>query len=230
LAELDRESILVLDNIRLALPVAGVGSRCLAGLIDGCCVLLLLVVWLLLCSVLAVWVSGGWGLAALVAGVFLIEWGYFAGMEIATGGRTLGKMALRLRVVTAEGAEPGPSSLLVRNLVRDFDYLVGVPLMAYDPLARRLGDRLGGTVVVHDRRPQAVPLLGRVPPGWGAREVAVAEGFLARSRELRDAAGRDEMARRLLARVERDAPELVAGLDRGDPVQALRLALAAEER
>jgi uncharacterized RDD family membrane protein YckC len=210
--------------------VAGVGSRCLAGLIDGCAVLLLLLIWLLLCSVLAVWVSGGWGLAALVAGIFLIEWGYFAGMEIATGGRTLGKMALRLRVVTAEGAEPGPSSLLVRNLVRDVDYLVGVPLMAYDPLARRLGDRLAGTVVVHDRRPQAVPLLGRVPPGWGAREVAIAEGFLARSRELRDAAGRDEMARRLLARVERDAPELVAGLDRGDPVRALRLALAAEER
>jgi uncharacterized RDD family membrane protein YckC len=210
--------------------VAGLGSRCLAGLIDGCGVLLLLVVWLLLCSVLAVWVSGGWGVAALLAGIFLIEWGYFAGMEIATGGRTLGKMALRLRVVTAEGAEPGPGSLLVRNLVRDFDYLVGVPLMAYDPLARRLGDRLGGTVVVHDRRPQAVPLLGRVPPGWGAREVAIAEGFLARAGELRDAAARDDMARRLLVRVERDAPELVAGLDRGDPVRALRLALAAEER
>jgi uncharacterized RDD family membrane protein YckC len=228
-ADLDRESILALDNIRLDLPVAGVGSRCLAGMIDGCGVLLLLVLWVLLCSALAAWVSGTWGLVAAIAGIFVVEWGYFAGMEIATGGRTLGKMALQLRVVSAEGAEAGAGPLLVRNLVRDVDYLVGVPLMAYDPLARRLGDRLAGTLVVHDRRRLSAPLLGRVPPGWGAREVAVAEGFLARARELRDTAARDEMARLLLARVERDAPELVAGLDRGDPVQALRLALAAED-
>jgi uncharacterized RDD family membrane protein YckC len=227
--DLDRESILALDNIRLNLPVAGVGSRCLAGLVDGFGVLVLLVIWVLLCAVLALWVSNGWGLAAGVAGIFLIEWGYFAGMEIATGGRTLGKMAMRLRVVTAEGSAAGASALLVRNLVRDIDYLVGVPLMAIDPLARRLGDRLAGTLVVHDRRRIPATLLGRVPPGWGAREVSIAESFLARAAGLRDAGARDDMARRLLARVERDAPDLVAGVDRRDPVLALRLALAAEE-
>lgn len=228
-SDLDRESILALDNIRLELPIAGVGSRCLAGLVDGCGVLVLLVVWVLLCSVLALWVSGGWGLAVGVSGIFLIEWGYFAGMEIATGGRTLGKMALRLRVVTAEGSAAGASSLLVRNLVRDIDYLAGVPLMAIDPLARRLGDRLAGTLVVHDRRRLPAMLLGRVPPGWGAREVSIAESFLARAAGLRDPGARDDMARRLLARIERDAPDLLAGVDRRDPVQALRLALAVEE-
>ena len=75
-------------------------------------------------------------------------------------------------------------------------------------------------------------LLGRVPPGWAPREVAVVESFLARAAELHDAAARDEMARRLLARVERDAPELVAGLERpamADPVRALRQALAVAE-
>jgi uncharacterized RDD family membrane protein YckC len=223
-------SILALDNIRLDLPVAGVGSRCLAGLIDGCGVAVLLVLWVLLCSVLAIGFNGAWGLAIGAAGIFLIEWGYFAGMEIATRGRTLGKMAVRLRAVTAEGAEAGASSLLVRNLVRDFDYLVGVPLMALDPLARRLGDRLAGTLVVHEERQRTV-LLGRVPPGWSAREVATVESFLARAPELRDAPARDEMARLLLARIERDAPELVDGLDQRaqDPVSALRLALAAEE-
>jgi len=230
-ADLDRESILALDNIRLDLPVAGVGSRCLAGLIDGFAVALLLVLWLLVCAALAIWLSGAWGVAVGVAGIFLIEWGYFAGMEIGTGGRTLGKMALQLRVVTSLGAEAGAGALLARNLVRDVDYLIGVPLMAYDPLARRLGDRLAGTLVVHEGRRRAV-LLGRVPPSWGAREVTTVEGFLARAGELRDAGARDEMARLLLARVERDAPELLAGLDpraRGNPVEALRLALAAEE-
>jgi len=225
-------SILALDNIRLELPVANIGSRCLAGVIDGCAVAVLLALWVLFCSVLALWVSGTWAVAAGVAGIFLVEWGYFAGMEIATGGRTLGKMALRLRAVTAAGSEAGAGALLVRNLVRDVDYLAGVPLMAIDPLARRLGDRLAGTLVVHEARAPAV-LLGRVPPGWGAREVATVESFLLRAGELRDAAARDELARRLLSRVERDAPELLAGLGRPaveGPVGMLRLALAAEER
>ena len=232
MADFDRESILALDNIRLELPVANIGSRCLAGVIDGCAVAVLLGLWLLLCSVLAFWVSGPWGLAIGVAGVFLVEWGYFAGMEIATGGRTLGKMALRLRAVTAAGAEAGAGALLVRNLVRDVDYLAGVPLMAVDPLARRIGDRLAGTLVVHEGHPPAV-LLGRVPPGWSAREVAIVESFLLRAGGLRDAAARDELAQRLLARVERDAPELLAGLGRPGiegPVGMLRQALAAEER
>jgi uncharacterized RDD family membrane protein YckC len=231
-ADFDRESILALDNIRLELPVANIGSRCLAGAIDGCAVTVLLGLWLLFCSVLAFWVSGPWGLAIGVTGVFLVEWGYFAGMEIATGGRTLGKMALRLRAVTAAGAEAGAGALLVRNLVRDVDFLAGVPLMAVDPLARRIGDRLAGTLVVHEGHAPAV-LLGRVPPGWGAREVAVVESFLLRAGGLRDAAARDELAQRLLARVERDAPELLAGLGRpgsAGPVAMLRQALAAEER
>jgi uncharacterized RDD family membrane protein YckC len=232
LPDLDRESILALDNIRVDLPVAGVGSRCLAGLIDAFAVAVLLLLWMLLCWVLGSLVGSGWGLAAALAGVFLVEWGYFAGMEIATGGRTLGKRALRLRVVSAEGAQASVSSLLVRNLLREIDYLVGVPLMATDPLARRCGDRLAGTLVVHEPRRREVLLLGRVPPGWAAREVAVVESFLARAGELHDTATRDEMARRLLARVERDAPELLAGLDRpamADPVGALRRALAVAE-
>jgi len=56
-ADFDRESILALDNIRLELPVANIGSRCLAGAIDGCAVTVLLGLWLLLCSVLAFWVT-----------------------------------------------------------------------------------------------------------------------------------------------------------------------------
>jgi uncharacterized RDD family membrane protein YckC len=225
----ERDSILALDNIRLDLPVAGVGGRCLAGLVDGVLLAVLALLWLLLWIAIAGWGARGWGIAVAVAGVFLLEWGYFAGMEIATGGRTLGKMALGLRVVAAEGAAAGAGALLVRNLVRDVDYLVGVPLMAWDPLARRLGDRLGGTVVVHDRPRHPAPLCGRVPDGWSPREVAIAESFLARAPQLGDPAARDAMARQLLARVERDAPGFVAGLDRGDPVRALRLALAVEE-
>ena len=146
------------------------------------------------------------------------------------GGRTLGKKALKIRVVTAEGGTPGPGALLIRNLVRTLDLVIGVVMMAIDPLSRRLGDRLAGTLVIHDRRPETGPVLGRVPPGWGARELAAVEAFLARAAELEDRVLRREMADRILERIRRDAPEMLAGIDPdADPVAAVRRALQAEE-
>lgn len=232
MGEIRRESILGLDNIRLDLPVASVGSRTLAAFIDYIALGFLISLWSLLSGVVLGSVLPGWVPVFLFGGIFLLDWGYFAGFEIGTSGRTPGKMALRLRVVTAEGGTPGPGSLLIRNLVRTVDIVFGVPLMAIDPLARRLGDRLAGTLVVHDRRLEAGPVLGRVPPGWGPRELALVEAFLARARNLsrEDSAGTWEMADRILQRIRRDAPELLAGVDtRADPVSALRQALQVEE-
>jgi hypothetical protein len=146
------------------------------------------------------------------------------------GGRTLGKRALQLRVVTAEGGTPGAGALLIRNLVRTIDLVAGVPLMAIDPLSRRLGDRLGGTLAVHDRPLEAGPVLGRVPPGWGARELAVVESFLVRAGTLEDQALVRRMAERILGRIRLDAPDLLAGLDlEMNPLAAIRQALQVEE-
>src|SRR5262249_51524643 len=135
-----------------------------------------------------------WAPVLVIAGLFLLDWGYFAVQEIATGGRTLGKRLVKLRVVTAEGGTPGAGPLLIRNLVRSLDIFFGPILMVIDPLSRRLGDRLAGTLVVHEREREAAPVLGRVPPGWGARELAVVESLLARARNLGDAAVAREMA------------------------------------
>lgn len=223
------ESILGLDNIRLDLPIAGIGSRSLAAFLDYLVVVALAFAWTILVAILASMLTPAWAPALIIAGWFLLEWGYFAGMEVATGGRTLGKMAVKLRVVTAEGGTPGAGPLLARNLVRSLDLVFGLPLMVLDPLSRRLGDRLGGTLVVHDRPLEAAPVLGRVPPGWGPRELALVEAFLARAGGMDDMAGTWEMADRILDRLRRDAPELLEGLDtRNDPVGSIRRALQAE--
>jgi uncharacterized RDD family membrane protein YckC len=229
LSEIRRESILGLDNIRLDLPIAGIGSRSLAAFLDYLVVMALAFLWVIVVAFLVARLTPSWASALMVTGWFLLEWGYFAILEIATGGRTLGKMATRLRVVTAEGGTPGPGQLLTRNLVRSLDLLFGVVLMVLDPLWRRLGDRLAGTVVVHDRPPEPAPVLGRVPPGWGPRELALVEAFLARAKELGDAGAAREMAGRILDRIRRDAPGLLEGTDTAsDPVGALRQALWAE--
>jgi uncharacterized RDD family membrane protein YckC len=229
LADIRRESILGLDNIRLDLPVAGLGSRTLAALLDYLGMGALAALWILLSLLLGA-LTPGWVPVFLLGGLFLIHWGYFAGLEIAMGGRTPGKRVLQLRVVTAEGGTPGAGALLIRNLVRSIDLVAGVPLMAIDPLSRRLGDRLGGTLVVHDRPLETGPVLGRVPPGWGARELAVVESFLVRAGTLEDEALVRRMAERILDRIRREAPELLVGLDPGtDPVGMIRQALQVEE-
>jgi uncharacterized RDD family membrane protein YckC len=228
LADIRRESILGLDNIRLDLPVAGLGSRSLAAFLDYLLLAVLSVLWVFFCALVLTRVTETLGIVLLLAGLFLLQWGYFAGQEIATQGRTFGKRAMRLRVVTAEGGTPGAGALLIRNLVRLLDLVFGVLLMAFDPLSRRLGDRLAGTLVVHERSLEGGPVLGRVPSGWGARELAAVESFLARAETL-EGGQRRQMAERILAGIRRDAPELLAGADpAADPVAALRQALQAE--
>ncbi|HEX4495851.1 MAG TPA: RDD family protein [Thermoanaerobaculia bacterium] len=229
MADIGHESILGLDNIRLDLPVAGLGSRSLAATLDYLALAVLVLLWVLVCVLLFSLLAPRAVPVFLLGGLFLLDWGYFAASEIATGGKTLGKRALQLRVVTAEGGTPSAGALLIRNLVRSIDLLVGVLLMAFDPLSRRLGDRLAGTLVIHDRPPEVGPLLGRVPPGWGARELAAVEALLARAGTIEDPALVRRMADRVLDRIRRDAPGLLAGVDTGaDPLAAIRQALQVE--
>ena len=223
------ESILGLDNIRLDLPVAGLGSRSLAAVLDYLVLTGLAILWALVVALLTIRLAGSWWVALFLTGWFLLDWGYFAGLEIATGGRTLGKLAVKLRVVTAEGGTPGAGALLTRNLVRSLDLVFGALLMAIDPLSQRIGDRLAGTLVVHDRPPEPAPVLGRVPALWGSRELALVESFLSRAGSLEDTAAVFEMSGRILAGLRRDAPELLAGIEtRSDPIGAIRQALGVE--
>jgi len=231
--EHSRETVLGIDNIPLELPVAGLGSRVLAAIVDYLAVMLLSV--LLGFAALGIGsASGRAGIGWLVfaVGAFLLQWGYFAAFEIALGGRTPGKAAVGLRTVHRTGGAAGAGALVMRNLMRAVDLIVGAPMIAFDPLGRRLGDHLAGTLVVHDRRPAARPVLGRVPPSWGAREVALAESLLARAGEL-EGDRAERLARQLLGWLERDAPELLAAAGdpayrRAAPVEALRRALAAD--
>ncbi len=221
------ETVLGLDNVPLELPVAGAGSRSLAAFLDYVLVAVLVVLWGLACLGLAVWARGlGWWVFALfVLGLFLVEYGYFAGFEVLRGGQTFGKWALDLRVVTREGARAGTGALLVRNAVRTVDLLVGIPLMVTDPLARRLGDRLAGTLVVHVHPGTPEVVLRRTPLGWDAQETTLLETFLRRAGDM-EAPRAQALAETLLECMVRDDPVLGSVVDRAlPPVEALRRAL-----
>jgi hypothetical protein len=155
-------------------------------------------------------------------GFFVIEYGYFAGVEIAREGQTFGKWALGLRVVTREGARPGTAALLLRNAVRSVDLIVGVPLMATDALARRLGDRLAGTLVVHTHSPARESVARRTPRGWDVQDAALIEMFLRRAHDM-EASRAERLAGQLLDTIQADDPEFALRIDRArGSVDALR--------
>jgi len=226
------ETVLAMDNIPLALPVAGVGSRALAAFLDYILVAVIAIAWMFVSVYLGPRLRAvmrlEWVLAVMIVGSFVLEYGYFAGVEVFTGGRSFGKWALDLRVVSRDGGRASVGALLLRNMVRLLDLLVGVWFMLLDPLARRLGDRLAGTLVVHTRSTQEREIVvGRIPAGWGAREVAVVESLLRRADGMDPARAR-ALAGELLAVIERDDPSLLGDAPPdADPLFRLRRAVQA---
>ncbi len=85
--------------------------------------------------------------------LFVVEWGYYLFFETLWSGRTPGKRALRLRVVTEGGHPLRFTDSLLRNLLRAADFLpaayaIGLVVMGRDARFRRLGDLAAGTIVV----------------------------------------------------------------------------------
>jgi uncharacterized RDD family membrane protein YckC len=218
--------------VPLELPIAGAGTRALAAFLDYLLVVILILAWGAACLTGAfLGPRAGWWMAGLfLIGFFLVEYGYFAGVEIARQGQTFGKWAMGLRVVARDGGRAGTGALLIRNAVRTIDLLVGIPLMATDPLARRLGDRLAGTLVLHVHLPAVQVVVGRVPRGWSAQEAALLESFLRRASDLEPVRA-ERLARQLIDCIEHDDRELAAEIDREAPaVEALRRAVEAGAR
>jgi uncharacterized RDD family membrane protein YckC len=222
------ETVLGLDNVPLELPVARVGSRVLAGLVDHLLLGGVLLAWALVAALVGAFLplGPGWVMGGFLTGLFLIQHGFFAAQEVATGGRTVGKHLFGLRVVGRSGSAAPASALVIRNLLRIVDLLVGIPLMGVDPLARRVGDRLANTLVVHERSPRGELALGRLPPGWGADEARLVESFLLRAPELTPAR-RDELASRLAHWIEAQAPGFLE--PPGSPHERIERAFRVEE-
>ena len=163
--------------------VAGPGRRGLAWGIDALLRLAILVALLLLVGLVTLsWSAVTEASAGIVLlTLFLLEWGYGAFFEILFRGQTPGKAALSLRVVRADGSPAGVQDLLLRNLLRGADVLpvwglpwlpalavptfaVGVLVMLLDPRLRRLGDLVGGTIVVQENRAQLREIVAIEPP------------------------------------------------------------------
>src|SRR4051794_13975774 len=111
----DRRTIATPEGVELALPLAGVGTRFLAIMIDS----LIGGAAALLVVIAASVAAHETGAAIAAAASYLVFYiGYHVVFEVAGGGRTVGKRAAGLRVVADGGAAVGLRASLIRNLFR----------------------------------------------------------------------------------------------------------------
>jgi uncharacterized RDD family membrane protein YckC len=166
----DQLSIETPELVDIEMPLAGIGSRFIALLVDyliwGAGFLVLFLLALLLLPGIHAFskISAQWAVAIVVFLVFLCNWGYFTLFEAFWNGRTPGKRVARIRVIQRTGRAIGLFESMARNLVRYVDqfpffYAVGVIAVFATRQHQRLGDLAAGTLVVRDREADT-PLWG----------------------------------------------------------------------
>jgi uncharacterized RDD family membrane protein YckC len=210
-AEVETERLVSGEAVELDVRVARLGSRALALLIDIVvqlgAFLLISTASSLLLVVAGVAIDDALAAALLIICYAIVLVGYPAAMETIFNGRTLGKLALGLRVVRVDGGPIRFRHAMVRALIgvalewpgvvlAPLTWCVSLTTMLAQPQGRRIGDLAAGTIVVHDRTPAAWGWVPAMPPAlasWAALldltglsdDLALAvRHYLARNREI----------------------------------------------
>jgi len=231
------------DAVVLELRLAKLASRGLALGIDLAVQLTVLLVGVLVVGGLLGSADAALAAAAGLTFYVAVIVGYPVAMETTTRGRSLGKLALGLRVVREDGGPVRFRHAFVRALLGVVEIWLSFGSIALiaslaSPQGRRLGDYLAGTLVVRERVPVAGHAVVPMPPplaGWAAGldlsrlpdDLALAaRQFLTRAGELSPAA-REDMGTRIataVAAVTAPAPPP------GTPPWAFLAAVLAERR
>jgi uncharacterized RDD family membrane protein YckC len=146
------------ENVPLDADIAGFGTRCVAATLDYLILLVVMVIVFVLFfrSVVDRIIDEPWIIGLLAFLIFVIFTGYHLLFEFMWNGQTPGKRRLNLRVVQSNGLPATTSGILIRNLVRLFDFLpvfygVGLIVLFATKQTQRLGDLAASTIVIRER-------------------------------------------------------------------------------
>lgn len=162
------------ESVELEFTLAGIGNRAYALVIDyivlGLILIVLLVGALIFNSVLVevvkqlvgstdrleLWLIG---VQLLIA--FFIYVGYFVFFETLWSGQTPGKRYVKIRVIRDDGRPVRLQQSTLRALLRPFDdlFFIGVFLIVFNSREKRLGDLVGGTLVIQEEQPRTIGAL-----------------------------------------------------------------------
>jgi uncharacterized RDD family membrane protein YckC len=211
-----REPVVTGDAVVLDVQIAQLPVRALSALIDVTVVLMAYLIGVFLWALTLAQFDSALSGAVLVIFTMLAVLGYPVGFETATRGRSLGKMALGLRVVSDDGGPERFRQALFRALagVVEIFIFAGGPAVICSLLSgkgKRIGDVFAGTVVISERGPRLAPP-PQMPPqlAWWAStlqlsglrpdQADLARQFLSRAPQL-DPALRDQIAYRITSEV-----------------------------
>jgi uncharacterized RDD family membrane protein YckC len=207
------------DAVVLEVSAAAFPSRIVAQLIDMIVQLSVFFLMLIIIVAAAQGVSAATGITMLTVTFVLVFIGYPTIFETVSRGKTLGKLALGIRVVSDDGGTIRFRQALVRALAAIFEIWILPPVALITSMVsakgKRLGDMFAGTYVISERvprRPDLPTQFASVPAPlteWAARlelsglpdaDAEAAASYLRRFFDLHPAA-RDMLGARLAATV-----------------------------
>ncbi|WP_182879788.1 RDD family protein [Microbispora sp. H10949] len=231
------------EAVVVEVRVAQLPSRALAFLIDFVVQWTVIIVASVLVSHASSLTDDSLSVALLILFTVLVTVGYPVASETLTRGRSLGKLALGLRVVSDDGGPERFRQALFRGLAGFLEFwtpLFGAPALItslLNPRGKRLGDVFAGTIVIGERGPGETPP-PEMPPAlasWAAtlelsglsgELAATARQYLVRWHQLSPPM-REEMGMRVAGQVSaRIAPPPPPGV----PPYAYLAAVLAERR
>jgi uncharacterized RDD family membrane protein YckC len=148
--------------------------RFIGALIDGIIMFLIYVIITIIIAIASFFIPGGLILAGIIQGLL---WLLYSGLMEGTGGATIGKRLVSLRVVSLEGQMDLAKGFLrnlskIHGLIFLIDWLVGF-FTDGDPRQRFL-DRISGTTVVRTDVQEIIP--GAFQPGGGPMPAPMPPG------------------------------------------------------
>lgn len=234
------EPLVTGDAVVLDVQIAQLPVRAVSAFIDLTVIAIAYILGIVLWAVTLSDLDTAASAAILILFTVLTTVGYPVIFETATRGRSLGKMAMGLRVVSDDGGPERFRQALFRGLSGfvEFWILSGAPAVICSMVSakgKRVGDVFAGTMVINERAPKLSPP-PLMPPSmaWWASSLQLsglapetaerARQFLSRASQLAPAM-RDPMAYRLCS-------EMVAQVSPppppGTPPQLVLAAVLAE--
>ncbi|RNC80224.1 MAG: RDD family protein [Winogradskyella sp.] len=156
------------QNVGINQNAAHIGDRMLAYLIDSVIILIYTIATFLLLGALDLDFGDMWAVYLLIS---LPAFLYYVLLETFWNGKTVGKLAMRTRVVKVDGSKPSFANYFVRWILRIVDVVLTFGGLATLTIlirgnGQRIGDIAAGTTVIsekeeitiHDTILQEVPL------------------------------------------------------------------------
>ena len=211
-----QEPVVTGDAVILDVQIAQLPVRALSAIIDVTVVFILYIAGVVLWATTLTQFDPSLSGAVLIIFTVLTIVGYPIIFETTTRGRSLGKLAMGLRVVSDDGSPERFRQALFRALagVIEIWMLTGGPAVICSLASskgKRIGDFFAGTVVISERAPKLSPPPPMPPQlAWWAstlqlsglrpEQAELARQFLSRVSQL-DPQLRDEMAYRITSDV-----------------------------